>query len=216
MKIFKTLFVTLAATGMLASVTSSASAHQFIVTDTTTPVVTRGAGEGLQQLTLTPFTVRCNEAHSTGSVASSPTETVLDKVTYTKCTTYTLPVKFLTPVDYEYTAGGFAAIANTVALQLKVGGISCLIEIPNQTIPGEIEEGTRKSVVYTDELVPTTQLKKFPTGLRERMVIHNRFAGITYSLSGGLCEGLEEKEHSEGTGSGVIRDEIINGSLGWE
>lgn len=211
---FKTLIGILAVASVCGAFAASALAHEF--TASYAPAVTRGPGEGLQQLTLTPFTIRCNEARSAGSITATSSPSLIDEVKYTKCTTYTLPVKFLTPVVYEYTAEGFAYIANTVALELKVGGISCLIKLPNQRIPGEEIEGQRKSVIFSDELVPTTQLKKFPTGFRELIVIRNRFSGITYSLSGGLCEGLEEKEHSEGTGSGVIRDEIINGDLGWK
>jgi hypothetical protein len=216
MRISKMLFGILATVGLFAAIAASASARQFTVTDGSAPAVTRGPGEGLQQLTLTPFTVRCQTATSTGKITASATPTLFDDVTYTKCTTYTLPVKFLTPVDYEYNAEGFASIVNPVALQLKVGGISCLIEIPNQRIPGEEEEGVRKSAIYSTEFLPTNQFRKFPTGFRERIVIRNRFSGIVYSLSGGLCEGLEEKEHEEGTGSGILRDEITTASLGWE
>jgi hypothetical protein len=191
-----------------------AAAHQFTVTASPTPAITRGPGEGLQQLKLNPFTIKCLTATSTGKVLESPSPTLLDNVTYTKCTSYTLPVKFLTPVDYEYNAEGFASIVNTTVIEIKVSQINCVITIPQQRIPGEEEGG--KSVAYTDELVSTTQLKKFPTGFRQRLVLHNSFKEIAYKLSGGLCEGLEEKEHVGGTGSGVLRDEIIAGNLGWE
>jgi hypothetical protein len=200
-----------AASCAFAAASAPALAHQF--TANATPATTRGPGEGLQQLTLKPFTIKCAAATSTGKITASPSPTLLDEVKYTKCKTDTLPAKFVTPIDYEYNAEGFVSIVNPATVEIKVSGIECVVTIPDQRIPGE-EEG--KSAIYTTELIPTTQLKKFPSGFRDRLVLHNRFKEISYDLSGGLCEELEEKEHSEGTGSGVLRDEIASGSLGWE
>lgn len=219
MRISRALVAMLAVAGMLATTATASARVAHVFTSNTTPAATRGPGEGVQQFTLTPFTIDCNEAHGVGQITGSPTQTLFNEVKYTKCTTFTLPVKFVTPIDYEYNAEGYATIVNTAALELSVGGIRCKLNIPDQTIPGELEEGTPKSVFYSVEQIPVLhEMKIFPTGFRERIVIHNRFRGISYSLSGGLCEGLEEKEHSdEGTGSGVFIDEItkLDGSLSW-
>jgi len=210
MRNFKTLFGLATMACAFVAIATPALAHQF--TAKPAPAAIRGPGEGLQQLTLTPFTIKCYQATSKGTIKETPAQTFIDEVKYTKCKTYSLPVKFLTPVTYEYNAEGFVSIASPATFEVQ--GIKCIVSVPDQRIPGEEAEG--KSAIYTVELIPTIQLKQFPSGFRERIVVRNRFKEISYSMSGGLCEAFAEKEHAEGMGSGVLRAEIAGGSLGWE
>jgi hypothetical protein len=210
MRNVKTLFGLATAVCAFVASTAPALAHQF--TAKSAPAAIRGPGEGLQQLTLKPFTIKCYQATTKGTIKETPAQTFIDEVKYTKCKTYSLSVKFLTPVVYEYNAEGFVNVASPATFEVQ--GIKCIVSIPDQRIPGEEAEG--KSAIYSVELVPTTQLKQFPSGFRERLVVRNRFKEIAYSMSGGLCEEFTEKEHTEGMGSGVLRAEIAGGSLGWE
>jgi hypothetical protein len=74
-------------------------------------------------------------------------------------------------------------------------------------------EGEFSAVGFSNEEVPTTQLKRFPSGFQTKLVITNALKGMEYSYGEGQCEEIE-KEGKSAQAKGSLLDEIHGGNLG--
>jgi hypothetical protein len=132
--------------------------------------------------------VTCLKANETGEVLAGSSKTLFDKVKYGKCSTEAklggnpifLTTRFLTPIDFEYHANGFAEVGGSSeselkltapsSIELRIPSIKCVIEIPPQTIPVKAEkkpEGEYSAVAFSTEEFPSTNKKLFPSGFQK-------------------------------------------------
>jgi len=144
------------------------------------------------------------------------------------------------PVKFVYHVNGFAEIGTgetvsevevgTGDATFVIGGKVCKINWPAQTVPAAAvkkPEGEFSSAVYSNTLfeVPNTplQLKKFPSGFQERLIIDNNFKGMEWHFEEGECLGEggfeEEAKATEGKSAkyeGAVEHQVLQGNLGFE
>jgi len=144
------------------------------------------------------------------------------------------------PIKVVYHVNGFAEIGTGETFSeveigsgdatFKIASKICKIVWPRQTVPATAETKPNKEfsdVGYSSnlfEVEPTPgNLKKFPSGFQERLVIDNEFAGMAWKLEEGQCAGeggFEEKAKAEqgksGIYEGALELQIIGGNLGFE
>jgi len=144
------------------------------------------------------------------------------------------------PLKFVYHVNGFAEIGTgetvsevevgTGAANLTISGKVCKISWPAQTVPATAEKnpgGEFSAAVYSTNLVevePTAnQLKKFPSGFQERLIIDNKFKGMEWSFEEGQCLGEggfeEEAKATEGKSAkytGTFEHQVVGGNLGFE
>ena len=84
-------------------------------------------------------------------------------------------------------------------------------------------EGEFTAAVYSNNSVPVTVSKKFPTGLKEKLVIANSFKGMSWEYTEGQCigeGGFEEEapktESKTGSYKGSFEEEVVGGNLGFK
>jgi hypothetical protein len=198
---------------VLAITAAPAMATEFTASKTGE---TKGVGLGVQLFKFKPISIKCTAAKSKGKVTALKSATLIDEVSFSKCTAFTTPVAFATPVQFELGANGTFKILNTV--KIKVSAIKCTITLEPQRVPASTAS-KQKPVSYSDEIFKKPGDKKFekefPNG-QKKLIIATKVAkeGIHYSLEGGFCSELEEKSGEEGKYSGELRDELIGGELG--
>jgi hypothetical protein len=227
----------------LAVGAASATAHQFTASavgktlSEAEPGKTKGSSVGEQEFKFGAVHVTCESASTKGLViaATSPTLKVVAK--YTRCKTAikvgaepaTLKTKFTAPVEYQFHANGFGETGTEGeegsvdigkgSAELKVSGIKCLVSWPAQTVPLKAEkkpEGEYTAAVYSNENVPSENLKKFPSGLQQKLVIGVAFKGMEFSLEEGQCEEFAKTEGKSAQYNGILRQELTGGNLGFE
>jgi hypothetical protein len=112
----------------------------------------------------------------------------------------------------------------------KISGKICKVVWPRQTIPATAEkkpENEFSDVLYSNNLVevePTTNnLKKFPSGFQERLIITNAFKGMLWKLEEGQCvgeggfeEAAKAEEGKTGQYKGALELQVPGGNLGFE
>lgn len=183
-----------------------------------------------------------------GAVSWSFSQVFATEVTFSKCLTKTTFSGFVTglstsfnkgePIKFVYHANGFAMLgagaapseaevgsgAATITISNKV----CKIEWPRQTVPVKAltnPTGSFSSASFSTVDVPTTekQLKKFPSGFQQRLVIANEFKGMEWFYEEGKClgegafeEGAEKEEGKSASYKGSFEEELGGGNLGFE
>ena len=176
---------------------------------------TKGTTIGTQVFRLKPITVRCTKGKSTGTITAVKSPTLVDEVKYSRCTAFGTPVTFLTPVAFEFNSNGTVKIINTV--EIRIPAIKCTATIEPQALPKE-PTSKLKPISYSNLTFKGKGKrfeKQFPNGQKKLVIgakVVNR-EGIAYSLSGGLCSELEEPSGEEGSYSGELLDELVEGEL---
>lgn len=187
-----------------------------------------------------------------GAVSWSMSQTFATEVKFEKCLTKIkianfvagVPTKFNVnsenksePVKFVYHVNGFVELGAGEAesevevgsgnANFSIGGRICKINWPRQVVPAYAvkPEGEFSAAVYSNEDVPVEekQMKKFPSGFQQKLLIENEFKGMEWSFEEGQClgEGGFEKEapHTEnktGFYKGSLREEIGSANLGYE
>jgi len=143
-------------------------------------------------------------------------------------------------LKFVYHVNGFAEIGTgeTVSevevgsgsANFSISGKVCKINWPAQTVPATAvkkPEGEYSSAVYSNNLVevePTAfQLKKFPSGFQERLIIDNKFKAMEWSFEEGQClgeggfeEGAKTTEGKTAKYEGAVEHQVVGGNLGFE
>ena len=180
--------------------------------------------------------VTCLKAWETGEVLAGSSKTLFDKVTYGKCTSEAkmggepihLRATFKTPIDFEYHANGYAEFGGSSEgelkletpgpIELKIGAIQCMIEIPPQTIPVKAinrPDDPYSSVTFATEEFKYTNKTLFPSGFQKKILIENSLKAIEYEATAGQCSEFT-KHQGKGTYNGAFLDELIKGDLSYE
>jgi hypothetical protein len=144
------------------------------------------------------------------------------------------------PLKYVYHVNGFAEIGTgeTVsevevgsgAATFSISGKVCKIVWPRQTVPATAEKkptGEFSSAVYSNESVPVEEtfanMKKFPSGFQQRLIIENKFKAMQWEFESGQClgEGGFEEEAKTTAGKtakyeGALEEQVVGGNLGFE
>jgi hypothetical protein len=228
-----------AATATIGVVATTASAHQF--TGSVSEEV-RAQGVGTQEFAFKPFTIECEAAKSVKSEddVTLPSPTLYLTVAYSKCLTKNAkfhkvelpPVKttFKAPVDLEFHANGFvesgaesestSSIENAGAVEIAMkGAFKCTISWGPQTIPAKaIKKPAEQyeAALFEKDEETTENLKRFPLGVQDKLLIKSDLKRMTFELSEGICEEFESTEGKTGSYVGTLRAELPKGNLGWE
>lgn len=146
--------------------------------------------------------------------------------------------KTSTPVKFVYHANGYAQTGTgAVAAEAEVAPGSatfaiankvCKIAWPSQTMPVTAvkfpeEEYFMVSYASTEVPVAATQLKKFPSGFQQRLLIANAFKNFEWRMEEGQCLGeggfereAKQQEGKTGVYKGSIEEEVLSGNIGFE
>jgi hypothetical protein len=167
-----------------------------------TPATTKGHGE-VSEFRLGPWEITCeSELKSKGKVIAERSENFFTEVSFKGCTTKqkvgkggveeTKKLKFSKGIDFEFHANGSANIGksesevrilNPTSVSVKAAGDKCKLIVPAQTLPIQAEKNPNQEFEYAEygtetEPVEKSQLKKFPSGIRERLDITMEFKKI--------------------------------------
>jgi len=228
-----------------AALAGPAMAHQF--NSNVASGEPRAAGravEGVeepQKFTFRPFRLSCERARSNrlSKETTFPSPTLFLEVKYSKCKTFVgkfktveLPgakTKFLTPVSFQYHANGYVEIGgaaegeigNAGEVEIEIGApFKCRIKVAPQTLPSKAIKHSEEeftAATFEKEEAKTENLRKFPSGIQDKLLIHNQLGRIKYSfepLEGGICEVLELPEEGKtGAYSGTLDAEVKNANL---
>jgi len=198
---------------------------------------TKGSGEE-QSFKLGPFKIKCEKAVAHGGAHAGVSKAIVDEVKFSKCATEAkiglnpiyLKTEFATPLDIEYHATGFVQVGSELegagseatlkggTIEVKIGVLGCLIEIPFQTVPTKAEkkpEETFAEAAYENETYEAGSGKNLKT--YTRLVIANTFSGIHFTYGSGQCENFAKvgEELKTGKYEGTLTDEIVKGNLEW-
>ena len=73
------------------------------------------------------------------------------------------------------------------------------------------------AVLFSSKEVTAENLKKFPTGFQQKLVITNELKNMAYEIEPiGLCEGWEKTEGKIGLDTGGLELETIGGDLSFQ
>jgi hypothetical protein len=234
------MFALAVAAGVIGvAIPAAAAAHEF--TGSTSEEV-RVTGVGAQEFTFKPFKITCEKAKSvkTGNDVAWPSPTLYVEVKYSGCEAKDAtfhkvelpPVKttFSTPVDYEYHANGFVESgansestseiknAGYVEINLK-GEFKCDITWEPQTIPSKALKRPAEeygAAIYEKFEEKTENLKSFPLGVQDKLLIKNDLTKMTFEVEEGICELFETTEGKSGSYVGTLQAGLKKGNLGWE
>jgi len=239
MRRFRTIFVLAAAACAVAIIAAPASAHQFTGS---VPGEVHVEGVGPQSFSFKPFKITCEGAKSvkSGNSVTWPSPILYVAIKYSKCTTAAgkfhkveLPpirTQFATPVDLEYHANRFVESgaeseslgeiknAGSVVISVK-GAFKCVLSWEPQTIPLKaIKKPTEEyeAASFEKEEFKTENLKLFPLGIQDKLLIANNLKHMKFTLEEGICEEFETTESKSGAYTGTLRAELKKGNLGWE
>jgi len=212
-----------------------------------------GGHERSQEFKFGAFRIVCAAKASAktiteGAVSWSTSQVFATEVEFAKCLTKTTFTGFVTglstsfnkgePIKFVYHVNGFAdlgvgatsaeAEVGSGAAAITIANKVCKIAWPRQTVPAKattVPSGEYSSAKFstTEAPVATTQLKKFPSGFQQRLLIANEFKGMEWHYEEGKCVGeggFEEGAEKEGGKSasfkGSLEEEIGGGNLGFE
>jgi len=233
MRRFRMTFGLAAVVGTLAVTAAPAVAHEFIASSVG---ALKGVGVGEQYFHFGPFKITCLGAKSEGNITATVSPKLFVQTKFKECTFPTYPsagnkedviylrAKFLTPVDFEYHAGGAIESGSENeeeekllggTIELKLQAAKCIIAWPEQIFPARAKnpEGEFPAATYSNEEVATKKLKEFPSGFRRRVLISNELKQISYELLEGQCEGFTKTEGKVAGYTGKLREERTDGSL---
>lgn len=199
----------------------------------------RAVAVGAQEFSFGPFQITCLKARASKTLIATafPSQTVDVAVLFGKCTSEPVTVAkkklpaakavFLSPLNIDFHANRWAEIGaedeggevtGTVEIDAG-GGNGCMISWGPQTVPaGQLKE---PNIEYEAALYETLRekvegKKKFPLGVRERLLVTSTFSKMTFSLAKGACAQLSRTELKTGEYEGALRAEVGQADLGWE
>jgi hypothetical protein len=208
--------------------------------------------EYTQQFKFGSFTIECKTAASKaatqaeGAITWSTSQIFATEVKFGGCKTLAkfgtftgaIATKFNNglPVKFVYHVNGFVEEGSGetesevevggAASSFKIGGKICTISWPAQTVPATAvkkPEGEFSAAAYSDNVVPVTVSNHFPTGLQEKLVIANKFRGMSWEYEEGQCVGeggFEEEapktEAKTGQFTGTFEESVNAGNLGFK
>lgn len=200
----------------------------------------RALGAGEQEFAFAPFMINCKKAKALKSASIAfPSPKLYIQASFGGCSTGAVTLGktkvpagkavFQTGFDIEYYASGYAEIgAGSTSTRELLGakpitiapgdGSECTISLPVQTVPAGVQKkpfGTYEAALYED-IEMKTEKKGFPGGVQGLLMIASAFGKLTYSLTGGDCEGLGRSEEKTGSYAGRLLAELSNADLGWE
>jgi hypothetical protein len=211
------------------------------------PCPTNGKGIGTadpehpgfsQEFKFGAFNVLCKIGHPYAKTAAegAPTwassESFTTQIKFSKCLTRaTFSGSFEAGIPTGVTAMEFTYLPNAEnkngepgqviisAGRVKIGSGVCTFSWGGQTV---FSKPGLPVATFETSLQPVKVSSKFPTGIRESLVVHDSFRGIEWEYEEGQCVGEkgfeEEAEKTEGksaTYDGSWIDQVIKGSLSW-
>ncbi len=182
-----------------------------------------------------------------GAFTSEKSSIFATEVKFAKCLTLArfgaftggLPTSFNGghPVKFVYHTNGFAELGSGeteeaveiggTETSFKISGRVCTVNLPPQTVPiGAVKkpEGEFSAATYSNEEVPVSEklIKRFPSGMQNKLIVANKFRGMKYSYESGQCKGEggfeEEAKTTEGHSAsytGTLEEEVPGGNLGY-
>lgn len=207
--------------------------HRFMASETGAP---RIALQGKLQMTFGPFKITCLKAKAAGgrrtifpalalTIPLSPNKCTSEAVKIGKLKVPVAKIFFSAPIAVTYHANGYAEIqaggktpGGTVKLTVPAAEY-CAIELPAQATPAKAPERPTEeyeAASFEDIEVKTENLKSFPSGLQEKLLLTNAFEKLSYTLTGEPCDELSQTSGKDGTIAGALLAELRNGDLGWE
>lgn len=226
---------------VLAVAAVPVSAHQFTASgyNKELPLKTKGLGTGIQTFKLGRIEFECGVARAKGVVSESPSPVLKVAVRYAECESHTKlygqevfpKIHFKGLVEYLFHQNGYAEIGSggepgspqigkdpiEIAIS-QTGG--CRALWPAQVVPFKAEtkpDEEYSAVSFSQKEVSAENLKKFPTGFQQKLVITRALKNMEYEIETlGLCEGFEKTEGKIGTDAGTLEMEVGAGNLGFE
>jgi hypothetical protein len=175
------------------------------------PAVAKGIGE-VSELKVAGVNVECEGLSGTSEVTAERSTSLTMTLTFKKCSypnkqgnVISHPrVMFKKPLVLRFHANG-SARAVTIEeneAELRIKPAKCKYHIPEQEIPLSAEKkpdnGFEAAEYATEEEVITSKggLKKFPSGIRERLNVFMAFKGVltTFKPTGPQCEYVKGEE----------------------
>lgn len=117
-----------------------------------------------------------------------------------------VPAKFEAPLELVFngTTGG-AQLLNEVTVEVKKLGCEAHIQ------PGSLSDGLEEEAPFEEELVSTSRLRKFPSGVQKKLWVHSREVGLHYYFLGKCFPLFGE----DGVYQGTLSDEVPDGNLNY-
>jgi hypothetical protein len=212
------------------------------------PCPTNGKGIGTadpehpgysQEFRFGAFEILCEVGHAyaktagEGAPTSETSESFTTQVRFNKCLTVARFGKFVggiptnvnhgSPLQFTYlpNAEGKKEPGQVLISEgtVKIGSGICTFHWGGQTIFSKVE---KPAATFETLFEPVAKSPKFPTGIRERLVINNAFRGIEWEFQEGQCvgekgfeEAAETTEGKSATYFGSFEDGVPGGSLGF-
>jgi hypothetical protein len=205
----------------------------------------------MQEWRLGAFRILCYHTQTNGEVTELASETFTTTVKFAKCGWYPTPGQnslhvaaqwSKTGIKIVYHANGYTeavgngsgeevefknAVVLETAAYVKISSTKlCKIIIPEQTIPVRAikhPEEVFSAAVYSNEEVPATNLKLFPSGFQKRLVIANEFKNMKFKYGGEETQCATapefEKQQEEGhigVWKGTFETWVSSGNLSFE
>lgn len=229
----------LVAAACLFAIVATASGHQFTASSVSKPFPLKVSGKGEEEsLRFGKYKVECGSAIAVGgSITESPTPEFRIEQRPKECVdvegrwenTPTEPkVRFADRVEFKLRANESTEIGEPE--EMEVGPIvihiahtgGCTVKWPRQVVPlrsegSEPGEGEFKAVEYTPLMEPSGNVKSFPSGFQERLLVTYHLKNMKYEYgTGGLCENFEPGEKVGSKLEGEVELHIAGGNISWE
>jgi hypothetical protein len=211
------LIAATAALGAACAGNASATPGEFIATQHA-PVKefpSKGVSgtAGHQEIQLGSFTLSCAAARSANNQLHQSETLALD-VSLLKCTApvqiggaeVPVPAKVQAPLELLYNATtGNAQLLDEVTI--KIRKVDCEAHVE----PGTLSNGLEGEAPFQEELVATTHLRKFPTGVQKKLWVRSSEQGLHYYFLGKCFPLFGE----DGVYRGTLSDEVPDGNLAY-
>lgn len=196
---------------------------------------------GEQDFNLSPFTIACKKVKSVkGPKVSFPAATLYLQLNLGSCTTAAVKIGkaklpagkavFKNSLEIEFHASGYAEIGTAStsskelltpkAIEITPGdGAECNLSLAAQTVPAEALKkpyAEYEAALYQDVEEATSNLKSFPSGKQQKLLIDAAFSKLSYTVAEGDCAEHDAGEHSAGEVAGKLSAELPKADLGWE
>jgi hypothetical protein len=136
----------------------------------------------------------------------------------------------MTPVDFEFHANGFvetgaesessSEVENAGAVEVSMkGAFKCIISWEPQTIPVKALKkpaGQFEAALFEKDEEKVENLKRFPLGVQDKVLIKSDLKSMDFELDEGICEEFEATEGKTGSYAGTLRAQLNKGNLGLE
>jgi len=237
-RIVPILTTVLCATAVAAT---SASAAQFTASaqKTAFPLKLKGLGVGAQMFKFGKIELECASVLAKGTIAEADAPLLKLYADFKECkvpvaiwgervsTSAHVEVEFLYHTNGLVQTGfGLSELAPQPSLEIGSASVNfsvsntggCKVEWPAQNVPLKPSPTeTYTSAVYSNEAIPETNLKAFPTGFQQRLDITSELKGMLFTIEEkGLCSEFVNVEKNNGRYNGKLQVEAQSGNIGFE